>query len=75
MTSITAFDHGAELKLRRDGFVERLYAPPPRKDIIFLSGMVSKGRLVLEGRFVSEAEMVSEPVAVMMADSALWRSH
>ena len=28
--SVAASDHGAELRLKRDGFVERLYAPPPR---------------------------------------------
>ena len=28
--SVAAADHGAELRLRRDGFVERLYAPLPR---------------------------------------------
>lgn len=28
--SIAASDHGPELKLRRDAFVERLYAPPPQ---------------------------------------------
>lgn len=26
--SVAAAEHGAELRLRRDGFVERLYAPP-----------------------------------------------
>ena len=30
MTSITAFDQGAELRLRRDGCIERLYAPSPQ---------------------------------------------
>ena len=52
--SIAAFDHKAELILRRDGFIERLYAPPPRKAIIFLSGMVP------------EAGMIPETVAAMM---------
>ena len=28
--SVTTSDHGAELRLRRDGFFEQLYAPQPR---------------------------------------------